>query len=143
MFLSLSLYITTQFIFGSFITSFPFMGHSSPMRLVQITNCPRHSIHSNSILTLLCPTMEACFCSNLTGSLYANSAIVFYLKSSLSVFNFTIHQVLELIKCPKLHNIFLRMSGSCPSHWIITSSHYVEKGTPAMGSLWRLSCNGE
>ena len=71
-----------------------------------------------------------------TGSHSANYAIIFHLKSP--------YQVLELRGCSNVHNMFHRISGRCPSHWIVTSPHYVEKGTSrAMRSLWRLSCNWE
>ena len=47
-------------------------------------------------------------------------------------------------KSPKFHNMVLIISGSCKSHWIITSPHYVDIWTPReRGSLWRLSCNWE
>ena len=58
--------------------------------------------------------------------------------------NITFHLVLGLRKCSNFHKLFNKVSGSFPSPWIITSSHYVELGTPrTMGLLWRLSCNCE
>ena len=54
----------------------------------------------------------------------------------------TINKSKFLVLSTHFHNMFLWISSWILSHWITTSPHYVEIGTPrAMGSLWRLSCN--
>ena len=46
----------------------------------------------------------------------------------------TSYLILELKIWSNFHHMFLRIYGRCLTHWIITSHHYIEVGTPrAMG----------